>query len=665
MEPLYDIASRVSTLKFDGVNYAANLAYNAASQVETLNVGSLMTENYSYDAKTGLLLTQQVKQGTTTRLDLKYNYTLNNDANNSGAKTGQLTGVTDLLNNSRNKAYQYDKLGRLKEARGGSDAFNAPSWTQSYSYDRYGNRTGVSKTGPGAGSVPLDGLASLAYINAQSQTLTNRITTDGYEYDPAGNQTRGQTENGVWLRSKYDAAGRLAQVLTDASAVLETYGYGATNERLVTTDSNGTTTFYAWEGGQVIAEYSGVGANGLSWNKHYVYLGGRLLATLSGSGTQYYHPDRLGTRLVTDGATGTVTTEQVNLPFGTALGAESSGASNNRRFTSYDRSTNTGLDYAVNRFYNGAQGRFTQVDSIGMSAASLTDPQTLNLYAYVGNDPVNRLDPTGLFWGFIGKLIKSIAKVFVVVLVVAAVLILTLTDPLDGALLAKTLIGAGIFALIGWGSGKLAQFASAFLGAASGSVNFRTPGINGGTGVGAVSGFLASDQSRQQGVQAPSRAALLGAISNLESALNDASAALKKPACRSLIAGPNSKSPGSLLSRLRRNKQVSLGDAGGRGRTFGKGQGASILLDEHTINYDPSVGNVVGKGQVYNYDERVTAREARAVVALHELAHATGALSATNAGFHYGDFGGNPLPGNDPFVGTLEANRRIYEACIK
>src|SRR5262249_8937234 len=157
------------------------------------------------------------KQGITTRLDLKYNYTLTNDSQNNGAKTGQLTGITDQApgQQSRSKAYVYDKLGRLKQARGGADAFNNPTWTQSYSYDRYGNRTGVTKSGPGAGSVPLDGLASLSFTNPQGQATSNRITTAGYEYDPAGNLTRGQTDNGVWLRYKYDAAGRLAQVLDD------------------------------------------------------------------------------------------------------------------------------------------------------------------------------------------------------------------------------------------------------------------------------------------------------------------------------------------------------------------------------------------------------------------------------------------------------------------
>lgn len=114
----------------------------------------------------------------------------------------------------------------MKEAKGKSNAFFNPSWTQSYTYDCYGNRTSVSKSGSGAGSIPLDGLASLAYTNAQSQTVSNRITTAGYEYDHAGNQTHGQMDGGTWLRYKYDAAGRMAVVMDDSSNSLESYSVG-------------------------------------------------------------------------------------------------------------------------------------------------------------------------------------------------------------------------------------------------------------------------------------------------------------------------------------------------------------------------------------------------------------------------------------------------------
>jgi RHS repeat-associated protein len=270
-----------------------------------------------------------------------------------------------------------------------------------------------------SGSIPLDGLASLSYNGAN-----NRINTSGFEYDPAGNQTRAVINAiGTQQQYRYDCAGRLAQVLDGSGNVLATYSYGAGNQRLMSVEG-GVTKYFAWAGGNIISEYEAWGTNALIWKKSYVYLGVRLLATTSGADgmeTQFHHPDRLGTRLVT-GAGGTVVTEQLGMPFGTMLpftqtyGGENSyqhptmSNPSKKRFTSYDRSDVTGLDYAVNRSYSPQQGRFTQVDPIDMDAASLSDPQTLNMYAYCGNDPINRDDPKGLFWGGIGKFFKAIGK---------------------------------------------------------------------------------------------------------------------------------------------------------------------------------------------------------------------------------------------------------------
>jgi RHS repeat-associated protein len=166
------------------------------------------------------------------------------------------------------------------------------------------------------------------------------------------------------------------------------------------TEEGALRTYYTRSGSSVLAEYSEVNLSGvLQWDKNYVYMGGRLLATQQRSGTaesiQYHHPDRLGTRLVTNAADTTVQ-EQTTLPYGVSL---ETSAATDRRFTSYERNAATGLDYAVNRHYDSMQGRFTQVDPIGMKAASLSNPQSLNLYAYCGNDPVNLVDPTGLLDG--------------------------------------------------------------------------------------------------------------------------------------------------------------------------------------------------------------------------------------------------------------------------
>jgi RHS repeat-associated protein len=171
------------------------------------------------------------------------------------------------------------------------------------------------------------------------------------------------------------------------------HSYGASNQRLLS-EENGLRTWFAWGGGATLAEY-GETAGSLSWTRSYVYLGGRLLGSEVPTGVSYHHADRLGTRLTTNTASGQQS-EQAHLPFGQALAAESSGVATNRRFTSYDRSGTTQLDYAVNRFYAAGLGRFTQVDPIEMSAANLVNPQSLNLYAYVQNDPVNFTDPTGL-----------------------------------------------------------------------------------------------------------------------------------------------------------------------------------------------------------------------------------------------------------------------------
>jgi RHS repeat-associated protein len=58
-----------------------------------------------------------------------------------------------------------------------------------------------------------------------------------------------------------------------------------------------------------------------------------------------------------------------------------------------ERDQETGLDYFLARYYSGAQGRFTGPDPMG---GHYEDPQTLNRYAYVRNNPLRFTDPTGL-----------------------------------------------------------------------------------------------------------------------------------------------------------------------------------------------------------------------------------------------------------------------------
>jgi RHS repeat-associated protein len=435
----YDVASRLTSLTVDGASHASNVVYNPDSQTTSLGVGAAganqIIESYNFDPQTGLLASQTLARSstpTTWLLNLSYDY-----AGTNGKRTGQLVKLLNNLNHNKDRVYSYDALGRLAQAKGGP-ATGSPLWTQTYGYDRYGNRTTVSASGVSASlikqdsspavnshhaspspqqTIPVDGHSILAYA-----ATTNRITTAGFAYDAAGNQVRALIPGGGSQRFQYDAANRLVKVKADDNVtVIGSYTYGSSSKRLIK-DEGGIRTYFAC-GANV--EYSESGASTTPvWSKSYIYFGPRLLSTLTPNGgggelVQYHHPDRLGARIVTN-AQDTTQYEQVSLPFGTALAAESSGATN-KRFTTYDRSTTTGLDYALNRHYDPQQGRFMQVDPAGMQATSLEDPQTLNLYAYCSNDPINNIDPDGLgLFSFLKKVFNFVVKVIKVIAAVVA-----------------------------------------------------------------------------------------------------------------------------------------------------------------------------------------------------------------------------------------------------
>lgn len=128
----YDIASRINGLSVDGTSYASDLVYNAADKPTEIKVGPQgicqTSESYTYDSQTGLLVNKKMIRGSTALLDLSYGYNLNDS---STAKTGHLTRITNNLNQSRNRSYQYDMLGRLTRVAGGAD-LQSPNWNQQY-----------------------------------------------------------------------------------------------------------------------------------------------------------------------------------------------------------------------------------------------------------------------------------------------------------------------------------------------------------------------------------------------------------------------------------------------------------------------------------------------------------------------------------------------------
>ncbi len=119
-----------------------------------------------------------------------------------------------------------------------------------------------------------------------------------------------------------------------------------------------------------------------------------MLAMVSGSSMTYYHGDHLSTRVTTDAA-GNRLGEEGHFPFGEVW--YQTGPNNKWFFTTYNRDSESGLDYALARYYNSRTGTFCSADPV---AGSVDDPQSWNRYPYGRNDPIDITDPSGQDWFF-------------------------------------------------------------------------------------------------------------------------------------------------------------------------------------------------------------------------------------------------------------------------
>ncbi|MEP6756627.1 MAG: RHS repeat-associated core domain-containing protein, partial [Chthonomonadales bacterium] len=117
-----------------------------------------------------------------------------------------------------------------------------------------------------------------------------------------------------------------------------------------------------------------------------IYFGGKLIQA---EGTPVVL-DRLGSVVATVTQAGTVAHRYY--PYGEE---RTSTANESTKFATYFRDKTTGMDYAVNRYFSNTMGRFTSPDPSRRSARR-RNPQSWNRYGYVGNDPINRIDPLGL-----------------------------------------------------------------------------------------------------------------------------------------------------------------------------------------------------------------------------------------------------------------------------
>jgi RHS repeat-associated protein len=151
---------------------------------------------------------------------------------------------------------------------------------------------------------------------------------------------------------------------------------------------------------------------GESWQHSNIFASGRLTATYDLSGLHYELADPLGTKRLQANIAGLVEESCYSLPFGNDLNNPPSvrcfSPSNppptaddatEHHFTGKERDAESGNDYFGARYYASTMGRFLSPDWSAKEEpvpyAKLDDPQTLNLYSYVGNNPLARADADG------------------------------------------------------------------------------------------------------------------------------------------------------------------------------------------------------------------------------------------------------------------------------
>jgi RHS repeat-associated protein len=169
-----------------------------------------------------------------------------------------------------------------------------------------------------------------------------------------------------------------------------------------------TTRYLVDQGGDQVTEMSE--QNGEVWAHSNVFSAARLTATYDvnggNGGLHYALADPLGTKRVQANISGQTEMSWISLPFGDALTPIAppnppltADDATEHHFTQKERDNESGNDYFFARYYNSAIGRFTTPDWSAKTEpvpyAVFTDPQSLNLYAYVRNNPITHVDLDG------------------------------------------------------------------------------------------------------------------------------------------------------------------------------------------------------------------------------------------------------------------------------
>jgi RHS repeat-associated protein len=289
-----------------------------------------------------------------------------------------LSTITDQLNPANSYGFSYDAAGRLTTATG---PYPSP---QSFAYDHGGDLTGKSGM-------------SLTYQNG----LLKSAGSTRFQSDASANVAAIADSTGGATTLAWDADGRLTKMV-DTS-----FTYDYVGRRLSKTTPGGPRTYYIAPDYEVT-----VLPNGQRQHTKYLRSPLGLAAAITtvdqagtggatsypgvpGPGVYCFHRDHLNSPwIVTDGS-GTVAARVAYLPFGEVASLTGNDVFR-AKFGGRELDPETGLSDFSARYYSSTLGRFVSPDD--QLGGPLGEHDVFNPFAYAGNNPATRVDPTGHVW---------------------------------------------------------------------------------------------------------------------------------------------------------------------------------------------------------------------------------------------------------------------------
>lgn len=383
----YDAAARLSQTSSGATVYASQFDYTSSSgSLKAMTLGSGAVESYVYNSRLQLQSVDLARNGTQVQ-HYDYKYGVYNPATNTVDLTknnGQIAQIEGFIGQTKQwqQSFVYDNVGRLSSAREFRGDNSQQSYLVNYDYDVFGNR--YQKQAQNGGNP----FTQVWVEDNQIDKTTNRLSS-GVTYDNAGNITVDSKFRN--RKFAYDANNRQKQSknLDDTNAIDSVFDAGG--QRVGTMVSGSLTSVLVYDApGKLVAEYNSSTSNG---------------------GTQYIFSDQQGSPRVVAGPQGTVISRHDYLPFGEdALNAVGMRASVSgyggteaarQKYANMETNEATGMAHTLWREYDALSARWTAPDPY-KGSMDTSIPQSLNRYTYVNNDPINKVDPTGLMLSDIG-----------------------------------------------------------------------------------------------------------------------------------------------------------------------------------------------------------------------------------------------------------------------